>query len=103
MNASSSFATVDSAEVLSALRAAGSRDPDVLDAARRALMARARTTAVTGTVLVLAGAALALTGFRFALLAFPLIGIGWWVRRRGIRNAATIRTVFEQFVRSPGS
>lgn len=100
MVSSSPFAAVDVETALVAFRSAGSRDPDVLDARRATLLAAVGRLKLIGTGLMAVGF---MAGFTppGAWVGVPVLGLGWWLRLRGIRNAATIETAFSQFVRSP--
>ena len=90
------FASVDKASVLGALAAAGSWDPDQLEAARSAMLAGVRAARMTGTMALLAGGAAALT--RAGLwLAVPLIAVGVWLWRAALRNRATVEEGFAEF------
>ena len=86
--ATSSLSLVKRQQVLGALKATGSRDPDVLFATKEALLDPVRPLRIIGLWGYVAGGlatALVLTAF----LGIPLIVFSWWMRRRGKRNPPT--------------
>lgn len=100
MVSSSPFAAVDVETALVAFRSAGSRDPDVLDARKATLLGAVGRLKLIGTGLMAIGAVATFTP-PGAWVGVPVLGLGWWLRLRGIRNAATIEAAFSQFVRTP--
>ena len=94
------FGTVDRQVVLGSLMATGSRDPDVLHSARAALLASARRPKLIGAGLVVAGVACT-ASVTLIGLGPPLLVGGWWLWRRGVRNQATVETVFREFIQAP--
>jgi hypothetical protein len=100
------FATLDREQVIGTLRAAGSRDPDVLDARRVSLLRGARLPKFAGTCVLVLGAVATLTILVTRTILGPSIGVpilaaGWWLRRRGVRNVATVEAAYREFVRLP--
>lgn len=96
------FAPLEKETVLECFQAAGTRDPDVLVARRSRLLGQARYPRLLGSALLLLGGLLSLT--RFGLLSgMPVVLLGWWLRRRGVRNRDSIEAVFCEFTRGPGA
>jgi hypothetical protein len=105
MNAAGPFARIDREAVLGSLRAAGSRDPDLLHAQKLALLRTVRFPKLAGTSLIavgaLSGAGLGALSARLAAVGIPVLLAGWWLRRRGARNVATVEATYAEFLRAP--
>ena|SRR5437867_3299279 len=100
--ATSSLSLVKRQHVLGALKATGSRDPDVLFATKEALLDPVRPLRIIGLWGYVAGGlatALVLTAF----LGIPLIVFSWWMRRRGKRNLETIEAAYAEYLDSLGA
>lgn len=87
--------------VITALRATGTRDPDILDRTRLALRSAARASAIAGGVLVLIGAALCLLPPGL-LAGIPVILAGAVFGHRGWRNVNAVEAGYAEFVNSKG-
>ena len=85
--------------VITALRATGTRDPDILDRKRLALRSAARASGIAGGVLVLIGAALCLLPPGF-LAGIPVILAGAVFSHRGWRNVNAVEAGYAEFVNS---
>ena len=85
--------------VISALRATGTRDPDILDRKRLALRAAARASGIAGSVLGLIGAALCLLP-PGPLAGIPVILAGAVFGHRGWRNVNAVEAGYAEFVNS---
>jgi len=95
--------SLDRQRVLTALAATGSRDPDVLYAAKTRLIRDVRLPHRAGSALILIGGALVAT------LVRPLVGLGvaalllgGWLRRHGARNIGAVEAGYQEYVRRPG-
>lgn len=98
----SAFAKLDRESVVGTLRASGSRDPDVMHAHKSALLETAKGPRLLGTVLLASGIVAALTVV-LVPVAVPLMLAGWWLRRRGAVNVATVEAGFAEYVGRSGS
>ena len=92
------LARLDRRTVLGAFQAVASRDPDVLDARRAALVSEVSAPKAAGAALLILGGVLAVT-VPGPLVGIPLGGVGWWLRRRGTQNVATIEAAYREVVR----
>ena len=88
--------------VITALRATGTRDPDILDRKRLALRAAARASGIVGGVLVLIGAVLCLLPPGL-LAGIPVILAGAVFGHRGWRNVNAVEAGYAEFVNSSSS
>lgn len=93
----SPFLRLDRAQVLGYLRAANSRDPDVLHACKASLVSLGRFPKIVGICLVVVGGLLTVTVVG-AFLGIPLLGLGGWTWRRGVQNGRTIESGYAEFV-----
>lgn len=87
--------------VITALRATGTRDPDILDRTRLALRSTARASGIAGGVLVVIGAALCLLPPGL-LAGIPVILAGAVFSHRGWRNVNAVEAGYAEFVNSKG-
>jgi hypothetical protein len=90
------FNLVAPEQVLGALKATGSTDPDVLFAAKEEFAARYRPLRWFGIWGLVSGA-LATVLVITAFIGIPLMILGWWWLRRAKRNLATIDATFARF------
>ncbi len=88
-------------DVIERLRSTGSYDPDVLYAEKLVLLRRIRTPRIAGLCLVAAGM-LSLRRLVLGWIGVPMVLVGWWLHRRGARNAATVESAYAEFIRMPG-
>lgn len=96
------FMRLDQRTVLGHLAGIGSRDPDVLYAARMDWLARVRLASVGGACIIVLGTLLTLTVV-MAPVGAALLAVGWWLWRRGHANRRTVEAAYEEFVNSRGS
>jgi len=94
------FMRIEKERVIAALRAVGSRDPDVLRARARAMGRVVRVQEGAGLALAVLGAVASFTRAGPAL-GVPMVLLGWWVWRLGVRNVAVVEAGFVEVVRSP--
>ena len=87
--------------VITALRATGTRDPDVLERKRVTLRSAARSSWIAGGVLLLIGAVLCLLPPGI-LAGIPVILAGAVCGHRGWRNVNAVEDGYAEFVNSSG-
>ena len=88
---------LDKSTVLGHLKSAGSRDPDVLHTQKQRLLIAAKFPKHVGLYLMIVGG-LCTVLILLAPIGIPLIGIGWWMRRRGSRNLEIVEAGYSEFV-----
>jgi Family of unknown function (DUF5362) len=91
------FLSLDKQTVIGFLKSTGSRDPDVLHTQKVSLLSAARFPKIAGIYLMVLGAlmtVLILTAF----IGIPLLILGWWMRRRGVRNLATVEEAYGEYL-----
>jgi hypothetical protein len=87
---------LDRSKVLGYLKAAGSRDPDVLHSQKERLLVAAKFPKHVGLYLMVMGV-LCTALILLAPIGIPLIVLGWWMRRRGKRNVELVEAGFAEF------
>ena len=87
--------------VITALRATGTRDPDILERKRIALRSAARSSWLAGGALLLIGAALFFLPSG-VLAGIPVILAGGVFGLRGWRNVNAVEAGYAEFVNSSG-
>ena len=95
------FSRVTRQQVVGQLKSTGSTDPDVLFAAKEALIAPVKPLKIMGLWAYITGGLMTLTIF-LAILGVPLVFFGWWVRKRGKENLETIDAAYAEYVKSLG-
>ncbi|MGE3166131.1 MAG: hypothetical protein AB7O52_14585 [Planctomycetota bacterium] len=98
----SPFLSLDQQRVVGFLRSIGTRDPDVLHAQKANLDSLAKFPKYVGVYLMVLGGLLTATVLG-AFLGIPLLIFGWWVRRRGVRNIATVEAGYGEFMANSGA
>lgn len=93
----SPFLSLDQQRVVGFLRSVGSRDPDVLHAQRANLDSLAKFPKYVGVYLLVVGGLLTVT-IVGSFIGIPLLVLGWWMRRRGVRNVATVEAGYTAFM-----
>ena len=91
------FLVYDKQTVIGELKTAGTKDPDVLHARKKTLLSYGKVPKMVGTYMMFLGVLLTIT-ILGAILGIPLLLIGFWLRKRGIRNVATVEETFSEFV-----
>jgi len=99
--ATASFSLVTPQHVTGVLKATGSRDSDVLFAAKEAMLEPIKPLKFIGLWAYVTGGLLTIT-ILGAFLGIPLLGFGWWTRRRGRTNIETVESTFASYVASLG-
>ena len=87
--------------VITALRATGTRDPDILERKRIAMRSAARSPWIAGGVLLLLGAGLCFLPPGI-LAGIPVILAGAGLGHRGWRNVNAVEAGYSEFVNSSG-
>jgi hypothetical protein len=95
------FGRLTPQEVLGSLKSTGSRDPDVLFAAKQALLETVKPLKVMGIWAYITGG-LCTVMILLAFIGIPLLFFGWWVRRRATQNIETIESTFTEYLGSIG-
>jgi hypothetical protein len=85
--------------VITALRATGTRDPDILERKRIAMRSAARSSWIAGGVLLLLGAGLCFLPPGI-LAGIPVILAGAGFGHRGWRNVNAVEAGYAEFVNS---
>ena len=93
----SPFLKLDKATVIGHLKSSGSRDPDVLHAQKSALLSAARFPKLAGVYIMVVGALMTVLIIT-AFIGLPLMGLGWWMRRRGVRNLEAVEAGYADYV-----
>jgi hypothetical protein len=93
----SPFLNLDKQQVIGFLKDTGSRDPDVLHTQKAILVSAAKFPKLVGIYLMVLGALMTVM-ILTAFIGIPLIGLGWWLRRRGIRNLDTVESGYTEYV-----
>ena len=93
----SPFVLLDRQAVLGYFKSAGSRDPDVLHTHKANLLAIGRFPKLAGIYVMVMGALLTIT-IVGSFLGIPLLVLGWWMRRRGVRNLEAIEVGYGEFL-----
>ncbi len=96
----SPFLKLDKPTVIGYFKAAGSRDPDVLHSHKASLVSLAKFPKLVGVYLMVMGVGLTLL-ILTAIIGIPLLGLGWWVRRRGVQNLELVEQGYAEFVGAP--
>lgn len=92
----SPFLSLDKTTVIGFLKSTGSRDRDVLYTQKRNLESAARFPKLAGVYLMILGGLLTLM-ILTAIIGVPLLVLGWWMRRRGVRNLEAVEAGFAEY------
>jgi len=95
----SPFLKLEKQMVIGYLKSAGSRDPDVLHTQRAQLLSLAKFPKFAGVYLMLIGALCTIL-ILLAPIGIPVLVLGWWTRRRGIRNLEAVEAGWSEFMSS---
>jgi len=90
-------AKVERQQVLGALKACGSHDPDVLFARKEELLADSRKMKILGIFPVILGAVMCLTIIG-AVVGIPAILFGLWVKKRIRTNIETAESAYAEYI-----
>lgn len=87
---------LDRQAVIGFLKSTGTRDPDVLHTQRSKLLSAAKFPKLVGTYLMIVGGLCTLL-ILLAPIGIPMIGFGWWMRRRGVRNLVVVDEAWSEY------
>ena len=93
----SPFLKLEKSIVIGYLESAGSRDPDILHDQKTRLLSLARFPKRVGIYLMLTGLVFTLA-ILFAPIGIPVVVVGWWTRRRGVRNLEAVEAGWAEFM-----
>jgi hypothetical protein len=85
------FTKMDRQSVIGALKATGSRDPDVLHSQKTELLSAPKQLKLLGIICMVAGALFTLTVI-LAIAGIPFVIFGWWCMRFGARNIEAVES-----------
>jgi uncharacterized membrane protein YgdD (TMEM256/DUF423 family) len=83
-------------EVIGVLKATGSRDKDVLYAAKEGQLKLAWLPKFSGTIFMIAGVGLTLTIIG-SPIGIPMFFAGWWLRRRGTTSSEAVEAAYTEY------
>lgn len=92
----SPFLKLDKQMVIGELKSVGSKDPDVLHNKKEQILTLARFPKYVGVYIMVMGAgctALILLAF----IGIPLLFLGWWMRKRGVKNLEVVEEAWNEF------
>jgi hypothetical protein len=95
----SPFVKIDKQSVIGTLKAAGSRDPDILHAQKEKLLAPNKNLKILSYILIGGGALLSLTVI-LAIAGIPLALFGLWIWRFSAKNIAAIESGYSEYLTS---
>jgi hypothetical protein len=92
----SPFLKLDRQSVIGYLKATQSKDPDVLHTQKAHLVSVAKFPKYVGVYLIVLGALMTVLIIT-AIIGIPLIGLGWWMRRRGVQNLEVVEAAYAEY------
>jgi hypothetical protein len=95
----SPFLKLEKPTVIGYLKSAGSRDPDILHTQKAQLLSLAKFPKLAGIYLMVLGG-LCTIMILLAPIGIPILILGWWTRRRGVRNLEMVEAGWAEFMRS---
>lgn len=101
MNPNAALSTATKPQVIGALKATNSTDPDVLLAAKEDLLDQYRPLKMMSMVPILCGGLISLT-ILGAVIGIPLIVLGFFLRRKCKRNMATVESAYDEYLATLG-
>lgn len=101
MNPNAALSTASRPQVIGALKAANSTDPDVLLHVKEDLLDQYRPLKMMSMVPIICGVGISLTIIG-ALIGIPLIVLGFFLRRKCKRNMATVESAYDEYLASIG-
>ena len=96
----SPFLKLDRSMVIGYFKSTGSRDPDILHTQKAEIMSAAKFPKMAGISLMVLGGLMTIL-ILTAFIGIPLIGLGWWMRRRGVANVQVVEAAFAEYVGQP--
>jgi hypothetical protein len=95
----SPFLSLDKTTVIGFLKSTGSRDQDVLYTQKRNLESAAKFPKLAGIYVMVMGALMTVM-ILTAFIGIPLLILGWWMRRRGVRNLQAVEEGYAEYIAS---
>lgn len=95
----SPFLKLDKTTVIGFLKSTGSRDADVLYTQKRNLESAARFPKLAGVYMIVVGVLMTLL-ILTAFIGIPLIFLGLWMRKRGVRNLEAVEAGYAEYAGS---
>jgi len=92
----SPFLKLEKPMVVGYLKSAGSRDPDILHTQKAHLLSLAKFPKNVGVYFMILGALCTIL-ILLAPIGIPLLFLGWWTRRRGVRNVEAVEEGWTEF------
>jgi hypothetical protein len=92
----SPFLKLDKTTVIGFLKSTGSRDQDVLYTQKRNLESAARFPKLAGVYLMVLGGLMTIM-ILTAFIGIPVFILGWWMRKRGIRNLQAVEEGYTEY------
>ena len=96
------FTKMDKQSVIGALKATGSRDPDILHSQKIELLSLPKQLKLLGMICMVGGALFTVTVI-LALFGIPIGIFGWWCWSFGKKNIAAVETGYAEYVASSGA
>ena len=93
----SPFLKLDRQTVIGYFKSTGSLDPDVLHAQKAELMSAAKFPKIAGVYLMVLGGLMTIL-ILTAFIGIPLLGLGWWTRRRGVANVQVVEAAYAEYL-----
>jgi len=101
MNPNAALSTASRPQVIGALKASNSTDPDVLLHVKEDLLDQYRPLKMMSLVPIVCGGLISLTVIG-AIIGIPLILLGIFLRRKCKRNMATVESAYDEYLASLG-
>ena len=101
MNPNAALSTASKPQVIGALKAAGSTDPDVVLHVKEDLLDQYRPLKIMSMVPIICGVLISLT-ILGAIIGIPLVILGFWLRGKCKRNMATVEAAYDEYLASLG-
>jgi hypothetical protein len=93
------FTKMDRQSVIGALKATGSRDPDILYSQKTELLSLAKQLKLLGIICMVGGAFFTITVI-LAIAGIPLAIFGWWCWSFGKKNIAAVEAGYAEYLAS---
>ena len=93
------FKKIDRQEVIGKLKATGSRDKDVLYAAKMQLLPIAQLPKSGSIIVIIMGALVSLTIYG-AVVGIPVVLLGFWMRRLAAKNTEILEAAYSEYIAS---
>ena len=101
MNPNAALSTASKPQVIGALKAANSTDPDVLLHVKEDLLDQYRPLKMMSLVPIVCGVGISLTVIG-AIIGIPLVVLGFFLRRKCKRNMATVDSAYDEYLGTLG-